>query len=71
MSLDFLNEAFNRLRKLDEDAFDMSDLGIHELGDFRLQDENTDLAPVIDPDAQTQDELDKTYINQVILECPI
>lgn len=71
MSLDFLNEAFNRLRKLDEDAFDMSDLGIHELGDFRLQDENTDLTPVIDSDAQTQDELDKTYINQVILECPI
>ena len=71
MSLDFLNEAFNRLRKLDEDAFDMSDLGIHELGDFRLKDENTDLTPVIDSDAQTQDELDKTYINQVILECPI
>ena len=71
MSLDFLNEAFNRLRKLEEDAFDMSDVGIHELGDFKATDDSADFTQVIDPEAKTEDELGTAYVDRVILECPI
>lgn len=68
----YLAEAFNKLRLLDEDAFDLSaDKGVvDELQSFVADDiEAPYEEEVIDVDADTADELQDNYIGKVIIEC--
>lgn len=72
MSLDFLNEAFRKLDILNEDTFDASDDGVKELTALKeLEDETENEINIIDPEAETQEDLKDSYIGKIILECPV
>ena len=65
-----LQEAFKELELLDEDVFDISTDGVEKLKAF--DDTATDdLEVVIDAEAETEDELQDSYIGKCILECDI
>lgn len=74
MAQQFLNEAFKELNLLSEDTFEVSPDGIAELKSFMdddTKDQETDLTLVVDPDAETEDELKDSYVGKVILDCSI
>ena len=69
----YLTEAFQALKSLDlnEDVFEITDAGIEQAGDFIKQDEVTEFEDIIDPLAQTEEELQDSYIGKAILDCAI
>lgn len=67
----YLAEAFQSLRELEEDVFDLSAEGTAELKDFVSNDETDELENIIDPLATTEEELQDSYIGKVILDCSI
>lgn len=69
MSLDYINEAFKKLNLLNEETFDTSLNGINKLADYI--DNDDDSIRVIDPEAETTDELSDSYIGKVIINCNI
>lgn len=72
--MSFLNEAFkalNALNALNEDTFSLSDDGIKKLSDFEQNDDLTDEISVIDPEAETADDLQDSYVGKVILDCSV
>ena len=71
MSLDYLNEAFKRLDLLNEEAFDTSLDGINKLSTFVDEDDATDIVKVIDPEVETEDELQDSYVGKVITNCNV
>lgn len=71
MSVDFLNEAFKRLNKLNEDTFKFTDEGIAELTDMKTASDNDESVQVVDEEADTMDELKSSYKGNVILQCPV
>lgn len=71
MSKDLL-EAFQELKILDEDVFNISADGVEEIKDFTNTDTTMDeLQLVIDPDAETEEELEDSYIGKAILDCVV
>lgn len=70
--LKYLTEAFQDLNILNEDTFDINADGLAELTSF-YNDNNdmADLETVIDPVAQTEEELQDSYIGKAILDCVI
>lgn len=74
MPLDFLRETFERLSKLNEEAFELSDDGIDALKDFEddNQEESDEEVDVIDTTADTEEEAKSSaHIGQVICECKV
>lgn len=71
MSLDCLNEAFKRLDALTEETFNTSSTGLNDLSSFLDKDNTDDLVKIIDPEAETEDELKDSYIGKVIINCNI
>lgn len=65
----YINEAFKRLKMLDEETFNADEQGIEELKDFQDNDELDDTVDIIDPEAETEEELDDNYVGKVILDC--
>lgn len=69
-----LFEAFQELKILDEDVFNVTADGIEEVKNFK-DDEGTDvyndLELVIDPEAETEEELEDSYIGKAILCCDV
>ena len=65
----YLSEAFEALNILNEDTFDITADGITELKDFVSNDEVVE--PIIDPLAQTEEELKDSYLGKAILDCVI
>lgn len=65
----YITEAFKRLSMLDEDVFDVTDDGIQELKDFENDSEADETVDIIDPEAESEDELADSYIGKVILDC--
>lgn len=68
----YLTEAFKALNILSEDVFTLDDSSIHELDKY-MNDSGDDLTiySIIDPEATTEDELEKDYVGKVILECGV
>lgn len=66
-----LTEAFRALDALNEDTFSVSDNGIEKLSEFEQNDDLTDDIPVIDPEADTEEDLSDSYIGKVILDCSV
>lgn len=69
-----LQEAFQQLNMLNEEDFNISnnsEEGVEELKDFVDNDEELDTLDVIDPEAETEEELEDSYINKVILDCTV
>ena len=71
--LKYLTEAFQDLNILNEDTFDINADGLAELTSFYNDNDNdmADLETVIDPVAQTEEELQDSYIGKAILDCII
>lgn len=66
-----LFEAFKALDALNEDTFSVSDEGIKKLDHFQQEDEETDAIDVIDTEAETEDDLQDSYVGKVILDCGV
>lgn len=69
--MSYLNEAFKALSALNEDTFSMSDDGIKKLSEFEQNDDLLDDISVIDTEAETEDELQDSYVGKVILDCSV
>nr|DAO61312.1 MAG TPA: hypothetical protein [Caudoviricetes sp.] len=69
--MNYLSEAFKKLDFLTEEDFSLSNTdSIDNMGQL-LADPGTPAQDVIDPEAETEDELQDTYIGKVILHCPV
>lgn len=69
--MNYLSEAFKKLDFLTEEDFSLyNNDSIDKMGQL-LADPGTPTQDVIDPEAETEDELQDTYIGKVILHCPV
>lgn len=69
--MNYLSEAFKKLDFLTEEDFSLNNNdSIDNMGQF-LTDPVAPAQDVIDPEAETEDELQDTYIGKVILHCPV
>lgn len=67
-----LTEAFKKLDILDEAAFDLnSDSEIDDARDFLTDITIDDSIDIVDPDAESEDEVGESFIGKVILECNV
>lgn len=67
-----LREAFQEFNMLNEDTFTIDDNGIAELKAFEIEDAKApETEVVIDPLAETEKDLEDSYMGNVILECDI
>lgn len=65
-----LTEAFKQLDELDEQMFDISDKGkVDELVSFVTDDAQDEVTPVIDTNAETEEDLKTSYVGDYILQC--
>lgn len=71
MSNNYLAEAFKELNLLNEEVFDFSTTGAEDLKNFMDSDEQVDYEVVIDPDAETEDDIKDSYVGKVILCCSV
>ena len=69
MSANYLNEAFTQLQLLNEEEFNLTDKDSIE--DIKsLVDAPVDASiDIIDPDANSEDELSDSYVGKVVLDC--
>ena len=65
----YLTEAFRKLEILDEETFSTDAKGLEELNDFINTDEQTDDVIVVDPEAETEEDVQDSYVGKVILDC--
>ena len=65
----YLSEAFKRLDILNEDTFAINDQGLDDYIKFEDEDELDDYVDVIDPEAETIDDVQDSYVGKVILDC--
>lgn len=71
MSENFLSEAFKDLAFLNEDTFDFSREGAEELKKFMDDDSFTETETIIDPEAETEEDLEDSYVGKAILSCDV
>ena len=71
MPFDYINEAFKRLDILEEQMFDTSLNGINNLSDFMDADNTEDIVRVIDPEAETEEDIKDSYVGKVIVNCNV
>ena len=69
--MNYLSEAFKKLEFLTEEEFSLQDTAGLDDMDQLLKTPASNIANVIDPEAETEDELQDTYIGKVILHCPV
>lgn len=66
-----LTEAFRALNALNEDTFSVADDGISKLAEFEQNDDLADDISVIDPEAETEEDLQDSYVGKIILDCTV
>lgn len=69
--MNYLSEAFKKLDFLTEEEFSLQDTAGLDDMDQLLKTPASNIANVIDPEAENEDELQDTYIGKVILHCPV
>ena len=69
----YLSEAFEDIEKLEDASFDLNSEGARDLKDYLDNDEDIDdnMQVVIDPEANTYEDIKDSYIGDIILNCPI
>ena len=67
----YLKEAFKELELLNEETFSFDKDGAAELKKFYDGDTTDDYESIIDPEAETKDELEDSYEGKVIIACKI
>lgn len=65
----FLKEAFKSLDILNEDAFSLDKVGIEDLKSFLDGDSLNTSVDIIDPEAETEEDVKDSYIGNVVLDC--
>lgn len=65
-----ISNAFKELDLLTEDTFKADDAGIDKLRDF-MDGDQVDEITIIDPEAETFDDVKESYIGKVILNCGV
>lgn len=68
---DLMNEAFQALKILDEDTFTINADGSADLKNFMDNDIHDELELVIDPLAETEEDIQESYLGKAILDCTI
>lgn len=63
--------AFKALNLLEEEDFELSAVETDELKDFLDNDEEEETVDIIDPNADTEEEVKDSYIGNVVLECSV
>lgn len=72
MSLDYINMAFKKLDALDEELFNFDNSGFADFTDFIDGDAaEEETVSVIDPSANTEEDLQSSYVGKVILNCNV
>ena len=73
MVKEYLTEAFQELKLLEEEAFDINNNGIADAAEFINNDEAVvdEVEEIIDPLAETEEDLQDSYIGKVILDCSV
>ena len=72
MSLDYINEAFKSLESINEDLFTTDYEGLRGLSDFMSSDvDENEKISIIDMDAETEDDLQDSYIGKIICDCNV
>lgn len=71
MAEKYLTEAFQALDILNEETFNITDDGIESANNFVDDSTTDDMELVIDPLAETEEELQDSYVGKVILDCTI
>ena len=66
----YLTEAFQELKVLEEETFNVSADGTAELNQF-ISTEEEEMETVIDPLADTEEDLEDSYLGKVIVDCII
>lgn len=66
--MNYLTDAFKAMDMLNEEAFDPTPEGAEELSDF-LSGDIDDTIDIIDPNAETEEELEDSYVGKIILDC--
>lgn len=69
--LDYINEAFKALDLLTEDVFATDSESIKELSDFKTSDIDDEEISIIDMEADTEDELEDSYVGKIICDCNV
>lgn len=70
--MNYLAEAVEALKKLDEEAFTLDNAGIEDLAEFEdNQPDADDIIDIIDPEAEEEEDLAESYIGKVILDCTV
>lgn len=69
--MSYLNEAFKALDALNEDTFDVSADGIKKLAEFENTDDLIDEITVFDEEAETEEDLQDSYVGKVIVDCNV
>lgn len=67
----YLTEAFKSMNILDEDTFSVTPDSLERLDQFLNGDTVVEPELIIDPEAETEEELQDTYVGKVILNCPV
>ncbi|MGM9544321.1 MAG: hypothetical protein ACI3T9_04995 [Romboutsia timonensis] len=66
-----ISDAFKELDLLNEDIFKADDAGIDKLKSFMDGDQEIDSITVIDPEAESVEDLKDSYIGKIILNCEV
>ena len=71
--MSYIGEAFKSLNFLNENDFSLNSVAdIDDMSNFLKSDvDMLDTQKVIDPDADTEEELKDSYVGKVILSCPV
>ena len=67
----YLQEAFKKFDLLEEEDFNLDASGIEDLESALDDNEKIDFEDIIDPEAETEDELEDSYIGKIILDCKV
>lgn len=71
MDRTYLQEAFQAMQLLEEEDFRLDDAGIKDILDFQNHDELNDIVDVVDPEAETEEEVKDSYVGNVVLVCEV
>jgi len=71
MATNYLAEAFQQMKLLESETFSFDNDGAAKLSNFMDDDLLTDVEVVIDPEAETEEDLKDSYIGDIILACEV
>ena len=67
----YLQEAFKAFTLLEGEEFDLTDSGVEDMKIFMDDEDKIDFTDVIDPEAETEEDLKDSYIGKIILDCKV